>query len=227
MAGKVSLGNAKGDRAKTMMSLDRLTVRVGVFPLLSGNLEVDALVAEKPIINLEVDKKGQPNWQFGPAGASAAAKPGKAAPGGVPGLGGLKLGDVRLVDGRISYIDMKTGARQNVDGINLKIALPSLSSPMRAEGSIVWNKEQLTLTAVLSNPNAVLAGKATDVDIRLKSAPVTFSFKGKVSTGKGNAVGGRIDLDVPSVRKLAAWTGSPLKAPARDWARSKFPVSWI
>ena len=65
MAGKVSLGNAKGDRAKTMMSLDRLTVRVGVFPLLSGNLEVDALVAEKPIINLEVDKKGQPNWQFG------------------------------------------------------------------------------------------------------------------------------------------------------------------
>ena len=214
VAGKVTLGNAEGGQAKTMMSLDRLTVRVGVLPLLSGNLEVDALVAEKPVINLEVDKRGRPNWQFGPAGAPAAAKPGGAAPSaGGPGLAGISLGDVRLVDGRISYIDMKTGARQNVDGINLKVSLPSLSSSMRAEGSIVWNKEQLTLTAVLSNPNAALAGKVTDVDISLKSAPVAFSFKGRVSTGKGPMVGGRIALDVPSVRKLAAWTGSPLKAP--------------
>jgi AsmA protein len=213
VAGKVTLGNAKGGRAKSMMSLDRLTVRVGIFPLLSGNLEIDALVAEKPVINLEVDKSGRPNWQFGPAAAPAAAKPGEAAPGGAPGLGGLKLGDVRLVDGRVSYLDMKTGTGQSVDGINLKVSLPSLASPMRAEGSIIWNKEQLTLTAVLSNPNAVLAGKATDVDISLKSAPLAFSFKGRVSTGKGPVVGGRIALDVPSVRKLAAWAGAPLKAP--------------
>jgi AsmA protein len=173
VAGKVTLGNAKGGRAKTMMSLDRLTVRVGIFPLLSGNLEVDALVAEKPVINLEVDKRGRPNWQFGPAGAPAAAKPGGAAPSaGGPGLAGISLGDVRLVDGRISYIDMKTGAQQKVDGINLKVSLPSLSSPMRAEGSIVWNKEQLTLTAVLSNPNAALAGKTTDVDVFLQGPGV-------------------------------------------------------
>ncbi len=213
VAGKVSLGNAKGGRAKTMMSLDRLTVRVGVFPLLTGNLEIDALVAERPVINLEVDKTGRPNWQFGPAGKPAAAKPGEAAPAGAPGLAGLKLGDVRLVDGRISYTDMRTGAEQKVDGINLKVSLPSLSSPMRAEGSVVWNKEQLTLTVVLSNPNAVLAGKTTDIDISLKSAPVAFSFKGRATAGKGHAVGGGIVLDVPSVRKLAAWAGSPLNVP--------------
>lgn len=213
VAGKVSLGNAKGGRSANMMSLDRLTVRVGVFPLLSGNLEVDALVAEKPVINLEVDKAGHPNWQFGAAPAPAASKPSAAAAGGGMGLGGLKLGDVRLVDGRVSYIDLKSGVEHRVDGINLKVSLPSLSSPMRAEGSIVWNKEQLTLTAVLSNPNAMLSGKSTNIDISLKSAPVTFSFKGNASTGGGNKVGGRIDLDVPSIRKLAAWAGSPLNAP--------------
>jgi len=214
VAGKVSLGNAKGAKAPDMISLERLTVRVGVFPLLSGNIEVDALVAEKPVINLEMDQQGRPNWQFGPAGeAPAAAKPGAPAPGGAPVLAGLKLGDVRLVDGRISYLDMKTGAEHKVDAINLKVSLPSLSSPMKAEGSVVWNKEQLTLTVGIANPNAVLAGKTTDVDISLKSNPVNLSFKGKAMSGATLAVAGNVDLAVPSVRKLAAWAGSPLNAP--------------
>ncbi len=215
VAGKVSLGNAKDGQAKNMMTLDRLTVRVGVLPLLSGNLEIDALVAERLVINLEVDKGGRPNWQFGAAPSPAAAKPEDVTPAGAPGLGGLKLGDVRLVDGRISYTDMKTGARHVVDGVNLKLSLPSLSSPMRAEGSVVWNKEQLTLTAVVSNPNAVLAGKTTELDFSLKSAPLAFSFKGRASAGKEIAVGGRVKLDVPSVRNLAAWAGTPLKVPGK------------
>ncbi len=215
VAGKVSLGNAKDGQAKNMMTLDRLTVRVGVLPLLTGNLEIDALVAERLVINLEVDKGGRPNWQLGAAPSPAAAKPDDVTPAGAPGLAGLKLGDVRLVDGRISYTDMKTGARHVVDGVNLKVSLPSLSSPMRAEGSVVWNKEQLTLTAVVSNPNAVLAGKTTELDISLKSAPLAFSFKGRASAGKDNALGGRIQLDVPSVRNLAAWAGTPLKAPGK------------
>ncbi|MEE8213984.1 MAG: AsmA family protein, partial [Alphaproteobacteria bacterium] len=215
VAGKVSLGNAKDGQAKNMMTLDRLTVRVGVLPLLTGNLEIDALVAERLVINLEVDKGGRPNWQLGAAPSPAAAKPDDVTPAGAPGLAGLKLGDVRLVDGRISYTDMKTGARHVVDGVNLKVSLPSLSSPMRAEGSVVWNKEQLTLTAVVSNPNAVLAGKTTELDISLKSAPLAFSFKGRASAGKDNALGGRIQLDVPSVRNLAAWAGTPLKVPGK------------
>ncbi len=215
VAGKVSLGNAKDGQAKNMMTLDRLTVRVGVLPLLTGNLEIDALVAERLVINLEVDKGGRPNWQLGAAPSPAAAKPDDVTPAGAPGLAGLKLGDVRLVDGRISYTDMKTGARHVVDGVNLKVSLPSLSSPMGAEGSVVWNKEKLTLTAVVSNPNAVLAGKTTELDISLKSAPLAFSFKGRASAGKEIAVGGRIKLDVPSVRKLAAWAGTPLKVPGK------------
>jgi AsmA protein len=208
VAGKVSLANAPKGQVKNMLTLDRLTVRVAVMPLLSGNLEVDTLVVDKPVINLEVNRAGKPNWQFAAAGKSAPAKSGGSA-----GLSGIKLGDVRLVDGRVSYIDKKSGTTQKLGGINLKVALPSLSSPMRAEGSIIWNKEEINLTAMLSNPNAFLAGKATNVETSIKSNPVKLSFKGKVTNGKVATVRGNIDLDVPSVRKLAAWTGSPLKAP--------------
>jgi AsmA protein len=220
VAGKVSLGNAKGGKAQDMMSLDKLTVRVGVFPLLSGNLEVDALVAEKPVINLEVDKQGRPNWQFDAAkGKPAAAKPGAAGSVGAPGLAGIKLGDVRLVDGRISYLDMKTGVEHKVEDINLKVALPALTSPMEADGAVTWNKEKLSLTVRVSNPSAALAGKTTDVDISLKSNPLNLSFKGKATSGA--AVAGRVELDVPSVRKLAAWAGSPLNAPGTGFGPLK------
>ena len=65
VAGKVSLGNAKDGQAKNMMTLDRLTVRVGVLPLLTGNLEIDALVAERLVINLEVDKGGAAQLAIG------------------------------------------------------------------------------------------------------------------------------------------------------------------
>lgn len=215
VAGKVSLGNAKGGKAENMVSLDKLTVRVGVFPLLSGNLEVDALVAEKPVINLEVDKSGRPNWQFDTAQAKApAAKPSDAGSGGgATALSGIKLGDVRLENGRVTYLDMKAGAEYKLEDINLKVALPSLDSPMEADGAVTWNKEKLTLNVRVSAPSAALAGKSTDVDISLKSNPVNLSFKGKATSGAGNAVAGKVDLDVPSVRKLAAWAGSPLNAP--------------
>ena len=215
VAGKVSLGNAKGGQAKTMMSLDRLTVRVGIFPLLTGNLEIDALVAERLLINLEVDKGGRPNWQFGAAGKPAAAKPDDVTPAGAPWLAGLKLGDVRLVDSRISYTDMKSGARHVVDGVNLKLSLPSLARPMRAEGSVVWNKEKLTLTAVVSNPNAVLAGKTTELDISPKSAPLAFCFKGRASAGKAIAVAGGGKLAVPEVARWALLAGTPLNGPGQ------------
>ena len=213
IAGKVSLGNAQGGKAETMMSLERLTVRVAVIPLLSGNLEVDTLVLEKPVINLEVDKAGRPNWQFAAAGASAPKPSAPAAESSGMGLAGLRLDDVRLVDGRVSYADARTGAAHRIDDVDLEVSLPSLDSPMKAAGSLVWNKERVTLALGLSRPNAFLAGGATDIEAGLTAAPVNLSFKGSASAGRTQAAQGAVDLDVPSVRKLAAWAGSPLDAP--------------
>lgn len=220
-AGKVSIANAPGGKAENMVSLDRLTVRIAVFPLLSGNLEVDALVVEKPVINLEVDKSGRPNWQFAAAGGDAKAPALAAEPGGGPGLSGIKLGDVRLVDGTLTYEDMASGTSHRLDDINLKLALSSLESPLTADGSVVWNQEEIRLTSVLAKPNAALVGGTTPIETRLESSPVAFGFKGDVTGGAAPAVKGQIDLEVPSVRKLAAWAGSPLEAPGTGFGPLK------
>ena len=168
VAGKVSLENAAGGKAKTMVSLDRLTVRVALMPLLSGNLEVDAFVLNKPQINLEIDKNGKPNWDFAKAGASAGGDKSTKSPsaagegsGGALPLSGIKLGDVRLVDGRITYSDARTGVSQRLDAINWQIALPSLSSPVDVNGAFVWNKENIEIALKLSTPETLMNAKKT------------------------------------------------------------------
>lgn len=217
VAGKVSLANAKGAAEPSMMSFDRLTVRVGLLPLLSGTIEVDALVLEKPVINLEVARNGQANWEFPKAARGGAKSVTKGAEGGSSAngpllgpLSSLKLDDVRLVDGRISYLDVAAGVKYQVDGVNLTVSLPSLDSPMRVDGMVVWNKETLKLAAKIAKPNAALDGQSTDVEIKLAAAPVNFSFTGEVRGGRPMALGGRVTLDVPSLRRLAAWVASPM-----------------
>ena len=76
-AGKFSLANAKGGKADKMVSIEELNVQVVIFSLISGNVVIDSFVLDKPVINLEVDAQGRPNWVFTPA---AGADAGKAAP---------------------------------------------------------------------------------------------------------------------------------------------------
>lgn len=229
-AGKFSLANAKGGKADKMVSLEKLNVQVAVFPLISGNVVIDSFVLDKPVINLEVDAQGRPNWVFTPAAGAAPAKkdstPAKAGSGsdndsGGLGLAGLQLGDVRLVDGRIAYSDAKTGTTQIVDAINMSVSLPSMTSPMAANGSLVWNKEKIDLVFGVDNLNAFLAGTQTGLNAAVAASTVKFDFKGKASSKPQMKASGTIDLDVPSVRKLAAWAGQPLDAPGTGFGPLK------
>ena len=230
-AGKFSLANAKGGKADKMVSIEELNVQVVILSLISGNVVIDSFVLDKPVINLEVDVQGRPNWVFTPV---AGADAGKAAPekkdaapakagGGSGGLGisGLKLGDVRLVDGRIAYSDAKIGDFQTVDAINMSVSLPSMTSPMAAKGSLVWNKEKIALVLGIDNPNAFLAGTQTGLNAAVAASTVKFDFKGKASSKPHIKASGSIDLDVPSVRKLAAWAGQPMDAPGTGFGPLK------
>tara|TARA_R110000868_G_scaffold1844_13_gene14661 strand:+ start:9262 stop:11295 length:2034 start_codon:yes stop_codon:yes gene_type:complete len=222
-AGKVSLANAKGGKAATLVSLEKLNVQVAVLPLLSGTVVIDSFVLDKPVISLEIDAQGRPNWAFEPAAApgkpaaagSAPAKDTGAAAGGGGGIGlsGLELGDVRLVDGRVAYSDARTGVSQRIDDVNMSVSLPSLTSPMTAKGSLVWNNEKIDLVLGVGNPDAFLKGATSDFNANVSAATVKFDFKGKASGGKLLKASGAVDLDVPSIRKFAAWAGQPLSAP--------------
>ena len=156
-ASQVSLANAPGQSPPQMVSLDKLDVRIAVFPLLRGALVVDSFVLEKPVIALSVDKTGTPNWQFAaktavqaaPASPQTPAAPSAPAAGGGAPISGLALSNVRIADGQATYADARSGARYEIDAINMNLSLPSLSSPKMA--SVVEFNNSRICSSLLRN----------------------------------------------------------------------------
>jgi AsmA protein len=217
----VALANAPGGVAKDMVRLKTLDVNLKLWPLLRGAIAIDRFVLVDPVIALEIDKQGRPNWAFEtpakqtgaatPAPSARAGKTGDAA-GGSASFTSLRLDDVRLVNGTVSYLDQRSGKKETVASINMKLSLPDLASPFAAEGSAVWNGEKLTLTADLAKPGALGGGGASPVSVKLASALLNADFEGTATGATFSKLAGTVDLNTPSLRRLAQWAGSPLAA---------------
>ena len=219
-AEQVAFANAPGAATPHMASLEALVLELQLWPLLSGTVKVDSFVLVRPVINLEIDKNGRPNWDFGTAQAggaassdSGAAKPTTDAAGGTTSLPEISLGDVRLEDGLVTYRDGQSGQAVEISDIRMTLSLPDLDSPVRAEGSLVWNEETLTLTLETENLRGLMAGRTTPLKLALQSNPVTLGYGGSLTKAATPKIEGELDLNVPSIRSLAAWTGNPLDAP--------------
>lgn len=214
----VAFANAPDASTPQMATLQVLRVKLQLWPLLTGEVRVDEFVLVEPVINLEIDKNGRANWDFGgtpPAGEAAATttttEPAAGGGGPAAGLKQLSLGDVRLVDGRINYFDARSGAAYEVSGINMTLSLPDLDSPFAAEGSLTWNAETLEIAAQTGALRGLLGGETTSVEVALESAPVNLGYQGQVTLAGAAKADGQVDLDVPSIRNLAAWTGNPIE----------------
>ena len=95
---RVTFANAPWGSRRDMIVLKRLAAEVRLMPLLKGEVEVTRLVLSGLDVLLEVDGRGQANWDIAPPGASPAA------PGALPLVNKLDVRDVRL-----AYRDARDG----------------------------------------------------------------------------------------------------------------------
>jgi len=216
-ADQVSFSNAPGGGAKTMAQLKSLDVRLQLLPLLSGTVAVDTFVLVDPVISLEVEKDGRPNWEFSataatPAPAATAHAPAASGGGAMTTLARLRLANLAIENGTVSYVDTRSGKRWEADAINLKIAMAGLDSPMSASGSVAWNKQTVNVDLSVNRPAAFEGGQATPIKLKIASAPINFSFTGSGVGAPTLKLDGDADLNIPSLRSLAAWAGQPMPA---------------
>lgn len=210
----VAFSNAEGASRANMATLESLKLDVPLMPLFSGELRVDEFVLVKPDILLEVDEQGRPNWVFQDPAPSADPSPATAPAERARGAGHLdrvRLGDIRIEDGRLTYVDRGTGTTETFDSIDVRLALPDLDSRMKAEGNLTWNRERVGIDVDLARPRVMLEGGESSFEIGIKADPIALAFGGTLTMTDAPGVAGMIDLDVPSVRRLAAWAGSPIE----------------
>ena len=129
-AGDIRLSNAAGMTAPDMVSIGSVALEAQLWPLLSKRLVVNSLVVKDPSINLEVDKSGHPNWALVPAGGTGGTAAAPEAGGSGP-LSGVQLGDVRIEQGRLSYLSAASGQTIEAKGVNLTAEMADLSKPPR------------------------------------------------------------------------------------------------
>ena len=218
----VTFANAAGAAAPDMAKLAQLQLEVGIFPLIRGNLDVSRFVLVDPVIEIEIDEKGRGNWVFdngdssgGGAGGAAqtadsAGDDGEDAGGGF--LRNVRLGDIRIENGTVRYRDARSGRVETLTGIGLDITMADFDSPFAAKGELTWNGEPINVDLGLASPRAVIDAESTQASAGITTKHISLVLDGGLSFGSPFGVNGAVDLDVPSIRNLAAWVGSPLSS---------------
>lgn len=212
----VDLSNASWGKDKSMASMKELRAAIKLLPLFKGDVEIDSFVLVDPIIHLEVKADGTPNWQFNSAAAPAPAPADAAASSSgdsaSSSLNQIRLGEVSIKNGSATYRNAQSGQSLAFEAVNLDLSLPGLDDPFSADGTLTWNSEPLTFSLMAERPRALTEGGPTPVEFSLSSSKLNTTYKGSFQAFDSVKFTGGVDLDVPSVRNLALWLGSPLPA---------------
>lgn len=205
---EVGVANKPGAEARELASLDKLHLVLKLMPLLSGEVEVDSFVLDRPVIDLEIDKDGKGNWVLAEAVKKAKVEP-ETDTGSSFSL--RSLGDVRIVDGSVSWLDRRDGTKEAFSDVSLEVSLADLDEPVAIDAAMTWKAKKVSLEVHVAKPRSLFEGGPSRLEAHLQSEAVDLRFDGELANREPLRIGGDIDLDVPSIRKLAAWTGNPIE----------------
>jgi uncharacterized protein involved in outer membrane biogenesis len=191
-AEKITLSNLSGGIARDMVTLDKLSVRVGLWPLLFGRVEVRSVVLVRPVIALEVLPDGRQNWDF----AAADSEPAEESGGG-----DVKLDHFSIEDGTLTYEDMRSGARHVVRQINMTVVAESLKGPMSAKGSLNWRDTPLKLDARMGSQDK--DGRAP-VSGEVEVGGAKIKLNGVAGLGDAPELSGKIAVTAAKMTPLLA-----------------------
>lgn len=151
----VRFANIAGGSAPDMARLKSLDVRVRLWPLLQGRVEVDSVTLVEPHILLEKLADGRVNWDIAPpkANAAAAANGAPARPG-APGMAGaaapaFQLDRARIERGTLTWRDAAGGTEEKITGLTVDLAAGSIHGPFRVQGALTARGVPLQLDAAL------------------------------------------------------------------------------
>ena len=202
----LKIANIPGGQAADLIEAEAVDVGVAPLDLLRGKVSVDRIRLRAPVVRLEKLADGRVNWTL----ATNTSQPASRAPSW---LKDIKLSQVLVERGAVSYFDGASGKTQGVTNFGLTLSLASLETPLHGVGAFIWNGRPVSLDIGLARPRALLAGRPGPVALTLTSDPLNLKLDGQFTPVTG-ILTGAVDARGPSVRGLAAWAGRPMGAGA-------------
>ena len=103
---EVAIANTPGWSEKDFARAGLLRLQLGLVPLLRGEIQVGEITAEQVRLNLESDRDGKPNWQFGDPAAKPSADP-EASAEPSRSIRFTALNSLSLQDIEVNYLDQQ------------------------------------------------------------------------------------------------------------------------
>ena len=199
--GASQVGLALRSGQPELVNIGEMAVGVKILPLLSKQIEIDALDIGGLHANLVVNEKGENNWQMAATEAAEAA-PAKdttatapdqnstagAAPAELPEI---RIPSIRMHDSSISYQDKQAGVAYTVDIPTLALSDVNLKEPfpLLLEARVRDNAKLDVTTKLEGKVRALLAQQQFGIDdmhiateiAGIFGKPLAVNLQGKVS----------------------------------------------
>lgn len=207
-ARSVHFANAVGGAGAQMVEVRWVGASPSWSALLQGRVEIGRLILYKPVVVLETDADGVPNWEFKP-GAGTQQAPGAPS----EGLH-LAVGKLDIVDGTLSYTNPVTHKTIKAERVKATASVGSLKGPFSIDGSATVNGVPLSLAVSVNAPRD---DGANDAKLAVQVPNGHLSFDGRTSAIAADAtISGRLEVRTGGltdfISALVRAIGEPLPA---------------
>ncbi|MFZ5556012.1 MAG: AsmA family protein [Pseudomonadota bacterium] len=204
-ANDVTFQNARWGSRPHLASAKRIEAQVALLPLLAGNVVISRLELVEPDVVLEINARGERNWDF--------AKPGAAKDPRPPGDGGaaVEVREVRVARGAFAFrrAAPKVEHQARIDVLDLDVA-PGYDE-IEIDGKGTLNGIPVALNGSIDNlKQAGKAGATGAVELEAAAGGSTLKIAGSVPLGGGLAgLDARFSADVPDSAALRTLLRTP------------------
>nr|WP_281259991.1 AsmA-like C-terminal region-containing protein [Hartmannibacter diazotrophicus] len=143
-----------------LMTVKKFSVRLELFPLLTGEIRVINMTLERPTANVHIDDKGGFEWLS--TTMTQRIDPKKVI-----------LEKVEIVGGRLNLLDDRRGTTYTASDFNAVVDARSLAGPYKLEGAAVFNGEPAMIRA---SAGEIGAADGTRVGLEITPANHPFSI---------------------------------------------------
>jgi uncharacterized protein involved in outer membrane biogenesis len=195
----LTIANPQGMGDDPFVVADRLTMRLGLLPLLTGRMVFEGFELVRPRVHLISDGSGRANWQLASGDAD-----------GGPPIADFALGRLQIVDGTVIYDGAADKRHEELDAVDLDLAWANPTAALSGAGRLQWRGETVEFNGSVVNALDLFGGRGSPVRFAIASTPLRLSFNGTANSLGGADFEGDASVRTPSVRKVVAWLGMPL-----------------
>jgi len=180
--------------------------------LLTGDIVVESVSLESPVVTAKVEETGLTNWSSSLSRQDGSGPESSKDAFELP-FDELRLTNARLTSGRFSYSNAMTGEAHEAKDIDLLVSLPSWKTPLKGQSKLTLNDVPVFLNFQLDSPAAIAFRRPVKTQAHLESRHISGEINLTISETAEPALDGSIALEIPSAAAFASWLGQELESP--------------